>query len=473
MENLTKKISKHSFIAQIGEKFGAVFYDPKINSLLEIARKTKGAITNTFENLIDNISVGFTPENATYVDVGIPFIRAQDIDKNGNIDLEDSKRITILHHENSQKSKVKYNDILLVITGATVGKTALFDFKDREANINQNIVKISIKQEIVSPNYMLYFLKSKIAQVQLIRNAQRLAQEYLNYPAMKSIYIIYPKNIKKQEQIVKKVKKIENKAKEKLKEYYKTTQEFGKFFLDKLNIKLNVEKKEPETFLFNLANSSGNRIDCYSHSAYYDDIIEKLKKNQKIDKLINGKDLNILEDKIKKNELEEIETQKFKYVEVKHTTKSGTIKGCKEDILFNLPSRAKQVIKTNDILLPRPIGSTEQIAIVPQEYNNQLCSTGFIVIRPENYEHALILWAILKSDLIQKQLFYLQSGSLQPEITPVNFKEKIIIPIPNKRIQNEIIKIIKDKIVKSNKILKEANNLFAQAEKEFIDSLKN
>ncbi len=70
-------------------------------------------------------------------------------------------------------------------------------------------------------------------------------------------------------------------------------------------------------------------------------------------------------------------------------------------------------------------------------------------------------------------MFYLQSGSLQPEITPVNFKEKIIIPIPNKRIQNEIIKIIKDKIVKSNKILKEANNLFAQAEKEFIDSLKN
>jgi len=473
MENLTKEISKYSFMARIGKRFGIGFHDPKVNDLLKTVKETEGTITDTFGNLIDKISVGFTPENASYVDSGIAFIRAQDIDKNGNIDLENSKRITTLHHESNQKSKVICNDILLVITGTTVGKTALFEFKDREANINQNIIKISIKQKMVSSTYILYFLRSKIAQAQLRRNAQRLAQEYLNHPAIKSIYITYPKNIHKQEQIIKKVKKHENKAQEKLKGYYKAVQEFSRFFSNKLNIKLTTETKNPETFIFNFSNSLGSRIDCYSHSTYYENIVKKLKKNQKIAKLIKGEELNILENKIRKNELEELKTQKVKYIEVKNTTKSETIKGHKEDILFNLPTRARQVIKTNDILLPRPIGSTEQIAIVPQKYNNQLCSTGFIVIRPENYDRALLLWTILKSDLVQKQLFYLQSGSLQPEITPTNFKEKVLIPIPNKKIQNEIIEEIKDKITKSNKIIEEAEKLLVQAREEFIKVFLN
>lgn len=468
MENLTKEISKQSFTARIGERFGVVFYDPQIDSLLKTVREAKGTITETFGTIIDKISVGFTPENATYVDIGIPLIRVQNIDKNGNIDLEDSKKITPLHHESNQKSKVVHNDILLVITGATVGKTALFLFKDTEANINQNLVKISVKKNIVSPTYIFYFLKSKVAQVQLIRNAQRLAQEYLNYPAIKSIYITYPKDIRRQEQIIKVAKKYEDRAQEKLEEYREIIKEYSSFISSKLGIKLNKETEKPEIFTSNI---SKDRIDCYSHSTYYEEIIKKLNKNQKINKLVKGKELNISENRIKENELEELKTQKFKYIEVKHVGKSGKISGYKEDILFNLPSRAKQVIKTNDILLPRPIGSTEQIVIVPEKYNNQLCSTGFIVLRLENYEHALLLWAILKDDLIQKQLFYLQSGSLQPEITPKNFKEKILIPIPNKRIQTQIIKDIKNKTIESNTILEDANRLFDQAKEMFIKML--
>lgn len=468
MGNSTKEIFKHSFTAKIGERFGVVFYDPRIDNLLKTIKETKGTVTETFGTIIDKISVGFTPENAIYVDVGIPLIRVQDIDKNGNINLEDSKKITPLHHESNQKSRVAYNDILLVITGATVGKTALFPFKDIETNINQNLVKISVKQKIISPTYVLYFLRSKVAQVQLIRNAQRLAQEYLNYPAIKSIYITYPKDIGRQEQIIKAVKKYENKAQEKLEEYRGIIKEYSSLLSGKLNIKLNEETERPEIFT---SNKLEDRIDCYSYSTYYKEIITKLNKNQKINKLVKGGELNISENKIKENELEELKTQKFQYIEVKHTGRSGTINGYKEDILFNLPSRAKQTVQTNDILLPRPIGSTEQIAIVSEKYNNQLCSTGFIVLRPENYEHALLLWATLKDDLIQKQLFYLQSGSLQPEITPKNFKEKVLIPIPDKKIQNQIIKEIEDKMRRSNKVLEEANGLFIQAMEEFVKTL--
>lgn len=473
MENLVKEINEYSFIVNIGERFGVSFYEPKIDKLLENIKKTKETITDEFEGVIDKITVGFTPENATYVDVGIPFIRVQDIDKNGIIDIEDSKRIATLYHEDNLKSRVTYNDILLVIAGATVGKTALFKFKSIEANINQNIVKISVDQKKVSPDYMFYFLRSDVAQFQLIKTAQRIAQEYLNYPAIKSIYVTYPTDIDYQEQIVNEVKNYENKSWNNLKAYKERIKGINRSLIDKLNIKLPIEPIGEQISICGFSNNLKERIDCYSHSTYYQDIVkklkEKLKENQEIDKLIKGEELNILEDRIGKKELEELKVQEFKYIEVKHTAELGMIKGYKEDILFNLPTRARQIIQTNDILLPRPIGSTEEIAIVPEEHNNQLCSTGFIIIRPKNYDNALLLWSILKSDLVQKQLFYLQSGSLQPEITPNNFKEKVLIPIPKEEIQKEIIKKTREKMEQAKYFLEEYKINRQKAKQVFLD----
>jgi len=274
-----------------------------------------------------------------------------------------------------------------------------------------------------------------------------------------------------QKRIIEEVSVYNKKAERNLRDYHQKTNELMSYLPKKLEIELPTETKEKQTFIHNFSNNLKNRIDCYSNSFYYRDIVKELKNNQNIDKLIKGKELNILEYRFGKKEIEELKSREFKYVEVKHTTELGTIKGHKEDILFNLPTRARQVIKTNDILLPRPIGSTEEIAIVPEEYNNQLCSTGFIIIQPENYDNIFLLWGILKSELVQRQFFYLQSGSLQPEITPRNFKEKVLIPIPHKDIQQEIINEIRKKMKEAKNLLNEYNYNKQKAKQFFLDML--
>jgi hypothetical protein len=62
------------------------------------------------------------------------------------------------------------------------------------------------------------------------------------------------------------------------------------------------------------------------------------------------------------------------------------------------------------MLIPAPVHSASDIIIVPKSLDGQLCSTGFIVIRPDSFENAVLLYAILKSDMVQKQFFHLQSG---------------------------------------------------------------
>ncbi len=60
-------------------------------------------------------------------------------------------------------------------------------------------------------------------------------------------------------------------------------------------------------------------------------------------------------------------------------------------------------------------------------------------IRPNNEDEAFLLWTMLKSDIIQKQFFYLQSGCSQPEISPNNFEEYVLLPFPKGKIREEIV----------------------------------
>ncbi len=63
----------------------------------------------------------------------------------------------------------------------------------------------------------------------------------------------------------------------------------------------------------------------------------------------------------------------------------------------------------------------------------------------------------------------MQSGSLQPEITPKNFKEKVLIPIPKEEIQKEIIKETKEKMEQAKYFLKEYKTNKQKAKQVFLD----
>jgi type I restriction enzyme S subunit len=49
----------------------------------------------------------------------------------------------------------------------------------------------------------------------------------------------------------------------------------------------------------------------------------------------------------------------------------------------NAPSRARKLVKTNDVLFATVRPTLQRIAIVPEHLDNQVCSTGYIVLRAE------------------------------------------------------------------------------------------
>ena len=87
------------------------------------------------------VGSGKTPlgGDKNYLKEGVVFLRSQNVLK-GKISLEDIAYISSETHESMRSSKVQEGDVLLNITGASIGRSAVFEGPGfKEANVNQHV----------------------------------------------------------------------------------------------------------------------------------------------------------------------------------------------------------------------------------------------------------------------------------------------------------------------------------------------
>lgn len=101
-----------------------------------------------FGNITSRIGSGSTPRGgkSAYVEMGIPFLRSQNIRNNG-LDLNDVAYISAETHEKMLNTKVFPNDILLNITGGSLGRCTIFPEENKEANVSQHVSIIRLINE--------------------------------------------------------------------------------------------------------------------------------------------------------------------------------------------------------------------------------------------------------------------------------------------------------------------------------------
>ena len=90
------------------------------------------------------------------------------------------------------------------------------------------------------------------------------------------------------------------------------------------------------------------------------------------------------------------------------------------------PSRARKLVKTNDILFATIRPTLQRIAIVPSKLNNQVCSTGYFVLRPNESIHYKYLYYYLFADGFMGQMEALQKGASYPAVTDNEVKSQSI-----------------------------------------------
>ncbi|HOY20635.1 MAG TPA: restriction endonuclease subunit S [Haliscomenobacter sp.] len=144
------------------------------------------------------IGSGSTPKGgeSVYQKVGIPFIRSQNI----NNDRLDLSRVTFISEEiNAQMSGtiVQPLDLLLNITGASIGRSCVVPKFFEGGNVNQHVCIVRLKK-----NYSPFFIQAKLSsfagQKAIIRNQVGGSREGLNFQSVRLLKFDLPSFLEQQ-----------------------------------------------------------------------------------------------------------------------------------------------------------------------------------------------------------------------------------------------------------------------------------
>ena len=132
--------------------------------------------------------------------------------------------------------------------------------------------------------------------------------------------------------------------------------------------------------------------------------------------------------------------------------------------ISNLPSRAKRIVKKNDIIYSTVRPNLCHYGILRNTVDNMIVSTGFTVIRCDNTKIIPeYLYAYITLPYITDKLHAIAetSTSAYPSIKPSDI-ENLIIPVPSIKIQSKVARILSnfDKKIELNNQIND--NLFKQ-----------
>ncbi|WP_312671682.1 restriction endonuclease subunit S [Pseudescherichia sp.] len=138
------------------------------------------------------VGSGVTPKGGSkaYVNHGIPLLRSQNI-LFGKLKLDDVAFITETQHEKMKGSQLQPRDVLLNITGASIGRCAVLPDDFLEGNVNQHVCIIRTTSSLL-PEFVSIFLNSHFGQKQIWNLQAGGNREGLNFQQIRSFDIPLP-----------------------------------------------------------------------------------------------------------------------------------------------------------------------------------------------------------------------------------------------------------------------------------------
>jgi type I restriction enzyme S subunit len=173
----------------------------------------------------------------------------------------------------------------------------------------------------------------------------------------------------------------------------------------------------------------------------------------------------------------------FRYVEISSVDNRNcriVLEKVKYILNKDAPGRARQVIHENDVIFATTRPYLKNIALIPNELNGEICSTGFCVLCPipERIVPKFLFYAVRANSFV-KQLLSRQKGATYPAITDEDvFANQIPLPYPNepnrsKAVQHHIVaylEAVEDEILSVQKLLDQDEQAVNQLEQSILEA---
>ncbi|EPA1209133.1 restriction endonuclease subunit S [Campylobacter coli] len=411
---------------------------------------------NQVEYLGDNMKFNSRYSQPKYDETSkIKVINSQYI-RNEYIDYENAK--------SGYGKIVPKESVLINATGVGTLGRVFINILDFDFSIDSHINVIVVKNKTyLNPYFLAIFLQSYYGQIQIIRYYSGTSGQIEIYPRDFNYFKIpiFPMEFQLE---IQNLVKDSHKALEESKELYKKAEET-------LYLELGLDPKNPLQSLLdsktNIPTNSLNisirtlkesflktgRLDSEYYQSKYEDIEKFIKSYpngyDSFSNIINNKDTNFTP---KNNE-------NYSYIELANIGNNGNISEPISDLGKNLPTRARRIVSKGDVIISSIEGSLSSCALITQEFDKHLVSTGFFVLNSKllNGETLLVMF---KSQIFQEYLKKFPSGTI---LCAINKEElsKILIPKIDSTTQEKIAKYIQESFnlrKKSKQLLDNAKN---------------
>ena len=145
------------------------------------------------KHTVNKIGSGKTPSGGAerYVTDGIMLLRSQNVHFRG-LELSDVAYIDKATDDEMSNSRVCEDDVLLNITGASLGRCCVARLKGLEANVNQHVCIIRPDQRQSDPVFLAYSIESQSLQDQIFNNENGVSRDALNFEQIGSLVLVEP-----------------------------------------------------------------------------------------------------------------------------------------------------------------------------------------------------------------------------------------------------------------------------------------
>ena len=358
---------------------------------------------------------------------GIPVLRLNEL-SDGFISTP-QKYCHILSNEEYEKLRLNKGDVLIIRTNGNpslVGKAAVV-LENTEYAFASYLFRV-IPNEKIDPEVLVTFLNCKYGRLEIDKNSIKGNQTNFSPAKFRDINIpVFGEKLRK---IIKEtvIKAYDEKC--------AANQLFAKAEKD-LNESLQIQTENQlspvvsEKFILESFRATG-RLDAEYYQPKYESIEKALNTKETVDSLCDLHDDNYVPEQLKH----------YRYIELSDIGSFGEITDAEIYQGSDLPIRAKRKVKSGQVIVSSIEGSLQSCALITDEFDGAICSTGFYVIDSDKLTPETLL-VLFKSYPIQELLKQRCSGTI---LTSINKEDFQVLPTPEIGIdiQNVITKKVND-----------------------------
>ncbi|RLG31453.1 hypothetical protein DRO03_00985 [Methanosarcinales archaeon] len=154
---------------------------------------------------------------------------------------------------------------------------------------------------------------------------------------------------------------------------------------------------------------------------------------------------------------------RFKYVDVSSISRDALkIAECKLCHGKDAPSRAKKLVKRNDVIFATVRPTLKRLTLIDEEFDGEICSTAFCILRAtEHILNPLYLFYAVQRDVFIDEFEKVQRGASYPAITDSDVKNQSIPlpPLPEQHRIAAVLSAVQDAKEKSGAVIVAAKSL--------------